>query len=382
MALDFLKEAANVVLVGPNGVGKSTLAQNIAHQALIEGHTVLFTSAGQLLGDLCALDSDSALRRRLRHYARPQLLVIDEVGYLSYSNRHADLMFELVSRRYQTPQHADHHQPPVRRVARGLPQRRLRRLADRPPGAQRRDHRHRGRILPPQGSARTHRTARPPAPRRQIMSTRPMPPAGRCSSSRPLGRQSRRSPCSNCSTSCATGSGPSTVIRSRPCCNRNRASPPATCNPTNRTGTTDRSEPRRRRRRPPTKPAAKHAAAPDTPGSEISFLKFGRHTPRPRRQVMLAAVYARILTAADKAAQRRVEDAGLEVGPALKDHATGRPFCRFMRCLQTHLRIASTAQADAGEPHPKPGSQEKRPLGIPVPGLDPAASQQPWGRGA
>jgi DNA replication protein DnaC len=101
MALDFLKEAANVVLVGPNGVGKSTLAQNIAHQALIEGHTVLFTSAGQLLGDLCALDSDSALRRRLRHYARPQLLVIDEVGYLSYSNRHADLMFELVSRRYQ-----------------------------------------------------------------------------------------------------------------------------------------------------------------------------------------------------------------------------------------------------------------------------------------
>jgi DNA replication protein DnaC len=101
MSLDFLNEAANVVLVGPNGIGKSTLAQNIAHQALIEGHTVLFTSAGQLLGDLSALDSDSALRRRLRHYARPQLLAIDEVGYLSYSNRHADLMFELVSRRYQ-----------------------------------------------------------------------------------------------------------------------------------------------------------------------------------------------------------------------------------------------------------------------------------------
>ena len=45
---------------------------NIAHQALIHGHTVLFTSAGQMLGDLAALDSDSALRRRLRHYARPQ----------------------------------------------------------------------------------------------------------------------------------------------------------------------------------------------------------------------------------------------------------------------------------------------------------------------
>jgi len=101
MTLDFLNDATNVVLVGPNGVGKSTLAQNIAHQALVHGHTVLFTSAGQLLGDLCALDSDTALRRRLRHYARPQLLAIDEVGYLSYSNRHADLMFELISRRYQ-----------------------------------------------------------------------------------------------------------------------------------------------------------------------------------------------------------------------------------------------------------------------------------------
>jgi DNA replication protein DnaC len=101
MALDFLKEAGNAVLVGPNGVGKSTLAQNIAHQALIAGHTVLFTTAGALLGDLAALDNDTALRRRLRHYARPSLLVIDEVGYLSYSNRHADLMFELISRRYQ-----------------------------------------------------------------------------------------------------------------------------------------------------------------------------------------------------------------------------------------------------------------------------------------
>ena len=77
MTLEFLNDAANVVLVGPNGVGKSMIAQNIAHQALTRGHTVLFTSAGQLLGDLCALDSDSALRRRLRHYARPHLLIID-----------------------------------------------------------------------------------------------------------------------------------------------------------------------------------------------------------------------------------------------------------------------------------------------------------------
>ena len=101
MALEFVADVGNIVIVGPNGVGKSMIAQNIAHQALIAGHTALFTTAGQVLGELCALDSDAALRRRLRQYTRPQVLVIDEVGYLSYSNRHADLMFELVSRRYQ-----------------------------------------------------------------------------------------------------------------------------------------------------------------------------------------------------------------------------------------------------------------------------------------
>lgn len=102
MELNFITEAANVVLIGNNGVGKSMLARNVAHQALNHGHTVRFTTAGELLGDLAALDSDAALRRRLHHYAAPDLLVIDEIGYLSYSNRHADLLFELVSRRYET----------------------------------------------------------------------------------------------------------------------------------------------------------------------------------------------------------------------------------------------------------------------------------------
>lgn len=101
MRLGFLEEPANAVLIGPNGVGKSTLARNIAHQALLAGHTVLFTSAAQMLNELAAQDSDRALRQRLALYARPQLLCIDEVGYLSYSNRHADLLFEIVSRRYE-----------------------------------------------------------------------------------------------------------------------------------------------------------------------------------------------------------------------------------------------------------------------------------------
>ena len=101
MSLEFLKTATNAILIGASGLGKTTIAQNIAQQAVMHGHTVLFTSAGRLLGDLAALDSDSALRRRLRFYAAPTLLVIDEMGYLSYSNRHADLLFELISRRHE-----------------------------------------------------------------------------------------------------------------------------------------------------------------------------------------------------------------------------------------------------------------------------------------
>ena len=101
MTLDFLGSATNAILVGPSGLGKTMIAQNLAHQAILQGHNVLFATAGQLLGDLAGLDSDSALRYRLRRYAAPDLLVIDEVGYLSYSNRHADLLFELINRRHE-----------------------------------------------------------------------------------------------------------------------------------------------------------------------------------------------------------------------------------------------------------------------------------------
>ena len=101
MGLSLLGEAANAVLVGPNGVGKTTVAKNIAYQAVLKGHTVHFTTAGKMLNELAAQDSDTTLRRKLKGYAQPSLLVIDEVGYLSYSNRHADLLFEIVSRRYE-----------------------------------------------------------------------------------------------------------------------------------------------------------------------------------------------------------------------------------------------------------------------------------------
>jgi len=101
IGLQFMTEAANAIIVGPNGLGKSTIARNIAYQALIAGHTVLFANVGQVLGHLAALDSASTLTRRLRHYAAFDLLCLDEVGYLSYSNRFADLLFELTNRRYE-----------------------------------------------------------------------------------------------------------------------------------------------------------------------------------------------------------------------------------------------------------------------------------------
>jgi DNA replication protein DnaC len=101
LPLEFIKEITNIILFGPNGVGKSTIAKNIAYQTVMRGFTALFITAGQMLNDLASQDGDNALRRRIKYYVRPTVLIIDEVGYLSYSNRHADLLFEIISRRYQ-----------------------------------------------------------------------------------------------------------------------------------------------------------------------------------------------------------------------------------------------------------------------------------------
>ena len=101
MQLDFLTTASNIIFIGSNGVGKSTLAQNLGYQAVMQGYTVLFTTAANMINELAALDGDNALRRRLKHYAKPALLILDEIGYLSYSNRHADLLFEIINQRYE-----------------------------------------------------------------------------------------------------------------------------------------------------------------------------------------------------------------------------------------------------------------------------------------
>jgi DNA replication protein DnaC len=99
--LDFLADARNIVLVAAQGLGKTMIAQNIAHAAILAGHHVLFTTAAQLLLDLGSQESARGLARRLNHYCTRGLLVIDEIGYLSYDARAADLLFQVVSRRYE-----------------------------------------------------------------------------------------------------------------------------------------------------------------------------------------------------------------------------------------------------------------------------------------
>jgi DNA replication protein DnaC len=101
LRLSFFEGARNIVLVAPHGLGKTMIAQNIAQQAILAGHSVLFVSAAQLLLDLGAQESARALDNRLKYYAKVGLLVIDEVGYLAFDNRNADLLFQIVSRRYE-----------------------------------------------------------------------------------------------------------------------------------------------------------------------------------------------------------------------------------------------------------------------------------------
>jgi DNA replication protein DnaC len=105
LTLGFLKKEKeedpgnNVALIAPNGLGKTMLAQNLTYQAVLQGYSARFVTASALLAELLQIESPSALERRLRRFARPALLAIDEVGYLSYSARHADLLFQVVSRR-------------------------------------------------------------------------------------------------------------------------------------------------------------------------------------------------------------------------------------------------------------------------------------------
>ncbi len=100
LTLDFLPEARNLILVGRNGLGKTMIAQNLCHAAIQAGHGVLFRSASALLEEL-QRQSPEGRRRTLRLYANIDLLCLDEVGYLSYDDKAADLLYEVINRRYE-----------------------------------------------------------------------------------------------------------------------------------------------------------------------------------------------------------------------------------------------------------------------------------------
>ena len=100
LTLDFLSEASNLILIGSNGLGKTMLAKNICHTAVLSGRSVLFRSAAALIEDLHRQSAEGR-RRRLRTYANIDLLCVDEVGYLSFDDKAADLLYEVVNRRYE-----------------------------------------------------------------------------------------------------------------------------------------------------------------------------------------------------------------------------------------------------------------------------------------
>jgi len=100
-SLDFLKEKSNIVFLATNGLAKTMIAQNLAFHALTSGYTTRFVKASQMLNQLLECDGGSARKRCLRKYCTASLLVIDEVGYLNYDNKYADLLYEVISGRYQ-----------------------------------------------------------------------------------------------------------------------------------------------------------------------------------------------------------------------------------------------------------------------------------------
>lgn len=99
--LGFVTKGHNILLRGPSGVGKSVLAQNLAHRAIERGYTVAFCTLAAMLADLLRQESLPATERRLKRYAAPDVLVLDELGYLPQDNRSADLLYNIISRRHE-----------------------------------------------------------------------------------------------------------------------------------------------------------------------------------------------------------------------------------------------------------------------------------------
>ena len=101
LTFDFLEKGSNVLFRGASGLGKTTLAQNLGFLALQRGGTVRFSTLAEALAKLSRPDSLPAFERKLRHYTKPALLIIDELGYLPADARGGDVLYNIISRRHQ-----------------------------------------------------------------------------------------------------------------------------------------------------------------------------------------------------------------------------------------------------------------------------------------
>jgi DNA replication protein DnaC len=99
--LKFLEDQANVIFLGGVGLGKTHLATALAYQACLKGHSVLFATAVDVINSLAAAQAANRLRAELKKYLSPSVLVLDELGYLPVDKRGADLLFQIISQRYE-----------------------------------------------------------------------------------------------------------------------------------------------------------------------------------------------------------------------------------------------------------------------------------------
>lgn len=99
--LKFIEDKANVIFVGGVGLGKSHLSIALGHAACVAGHRVLFTTAIDIVNTLSAAQNAGRLASELQKYLRPAVLLMDELGYLPIDKHGADLLFQVISQRYE-----------------------------------------------------------------------------------------------------------------------------------------------------------------------------------------------------------------------------------------------------------------------------------------